>query len=207
MTLRLRLCQARKKGRLRSDDEDDEDDEDEEPLKVKDIIRADDNTVVKKGVYGEIVSIERDGKFGMVRWELANGGLTLDAPVHKPERIALEGRFKYIVEDPTELPPIALRSDLGAVASLHGKPLFKSSEHAIDRSSCVLTHVVPDLGLLQSGNFIKRQCGFESAYIYSSPVNEIVRKVHPKVRGSVNENLPPTRPSARTHTRTHARAR
>ena len=88
------------------------------------IISADDNLVVKKGTFGKILSIEPSKQFGLVEWETSNGGRKLGAPKQAPERVAFEGRFKYIVEDPEELLPLAQRSGLPAVASLHGQPLF-----------------------------------------------------------------------------------
>ena len=39
------------------------------------IIKATDNTVVKKHTYGIIVSLDEDKKFGKIRWERVNSGL------------------------------------------------------------------------------------------------------------------------------------
>ena len=152
-----------------------EDEDDSEPIKVGSIIRAEDSTVVKKGVYGQVVAVEAGRNFGTVRWELPNGGRKLDADLAAAEeRVAFEGRFKYTLEDKEELQPLALRSGLGAVASLHGKPLLSARQGAIDRSNAILTHVVPDLGTLQAGQHLKKFAGFTSAYMYASSIYELV---------------------------------
>lgn len=94
----------------------------------------------------------------------------------KPERVALESRFKYTLEDTLELPALAVRSGLPAVASLHGKPL-RSSFCGMDREGAFLTHVVPDFGLLQSGQHLQKQLGYTSGYVYSSAARERVPDV------------------------------
>ena len=152
----------------------DDDEKDEGELQVGMLIRALDTTVVAKGTYGKIVSLEPGKEYGTVEWELSNGGCKLGAPKRPPERIAFEGRFKYQVQtDMSDVPPLALRSGLGAVAALHGSPLLSASKE-IDRSTCLLTHVVPDLGLLQSGTFLQKQVGCVSAHIYTGCVSERV---------------------------------
>ena len=162
---------------LSESDENDDKDSDP-PIEKGAVICANDDTVVKKGIYGKVVDVEPDGKFGTVQWELPNGGVLLNnlKGPPKPERVAFEGRFKYIVEEPSELHPLGLRSGLGAVASLCGEPLFTSPLHLLDRTSGVLSHVVPDLGLLQEGTFLKKQAGFSRAYMYSSSVYELTSK-------------------------------
>ena len=129
------------------------------------IIKADDSTVVKKGTYGMITSLEEGSEYGTVQWEVSNGGRKIDAPLEKPERVAFEGRFKYILEDETELQPLALRSGLPAVANLFGKPLLTPSD-TIMRDEATITHMVSDFGLLQSGSFIAKQAGMISGFIY-----------------------------------------
>ena len=89
---------------------------------------------------GKIVSLEAGKQFGRVRWEAPNLGKPPGTTLPL-ERVALEGRFRYVVEDETELLPMALRSGLGAVASLHGQPLLRDSK-AILRAG-LPTHVVP----------------------------------------------------------------
>ena len=107
----------------------DDDEEDEGELQVGMLIRALDTTVVAKGTYGKIVSLEPGKEYGTVEWELSNGGCKLGAPKRPPERIAFEGRFKYQVQtDMSDVPPLALRSGLGAVAALHGSMCFWSEE-------------------------------------------------------------------------------
>ena len=142
------------------------------------ILRADCNSVVTKGTYGRIISLHPDGEgkpdqFGMVEWERAIGGAA-PGQLPAPERVALEGRFKYTVfkPDDEELGELALRSGLGAVASLHGKPLLRDSQ--IVERRMPLTHVVPDLGHLQSGTHLQKSAGVRSAYIYSAPLVERV---------------------------------
>jgi hypothetical protein len=158
------------------------------------IISADDNLVVKKGTFGKILSIEPSKQFGLVEWETSNGGRKLGAPKQAPERVAFEGRFKYIVEDPEELLPLAQRSGLPAVASLHGQPLFEGDAE-VDRTGCFLTHAVPDFGALQPGAFLTKQLGFESGYIYSGDVR--VRTPSSASAGGLNNS------HAETETGTH----
>ena len=158
------------------------------------IISADDNLVVKKGTFGKILSIEPSKQFGLVEWETSNGGRKLGAPKQAPERVAFEGRFKYIVEDPEELLPLAQRSGLPAVASLHGQPLFEEDVE-VDRTGCFLTHAVPDFGALQPGAFLTKQLGFESGYIYSGDVR--VRTPSSASAGGLNNS------HAETETGTH----
>ena len=68
----------------------DDDSGDDAELQVGMIIKADDNTVVKKGTFGKIVSLEHGKEFGLVEWELANLGKPPGTPPTR-ERIALEG--------------------------------------------------------------------------------------------------------------------
>jgi len=161
-------------------------DESEPELQVGMIISADDNLVVKKGTFGQILSIEPSKQFGLVEWETSNGGRKLGAPKQAPERVAFEGRFKYIVEDPEELLPLAQRSGLPAVASLHGQPLFEEDAEEVDRTGCFLTHAVPDFGALQPGAFLTKQLGFASGYIYSGDLR--VRKPSSASAGGLNNS-------------------
>ena len=140
--------------------------QEEDDLAVGMIIQAQDATVVKKGLYGKITSIEEGKQYGTVEWEVSNGGRKLHGPKEKPERVAFEGRFKYSVEDESELEPIALRSGLPAVANLFGVPLLHK-ESIIVRNNSTITHMISDFGLLQSGTFIAKQAGMLSGFIYT----------------------------------------
>lgn len=137
------------------------------------MIRANDNSVVKKGTFGVIVAFESGKEFGIVRWEQPHLGARPGVP-HEPDRVALEGRFKYIVEDDDDdLPPMALRSGLGAVASLHGTRVLKATGPPRIERAGILTHMVADLSHLQSGTVLHKQLGFLSAYIYSGSLREL----------------------------------
>jgi hypothetical protein len=142
------------------------------PLTVGMIICADDSTVVKKGVYGKIMKLETSSsgqQIGHIQWELPNPKGIPGTPL-PVEVVNLDAQFKYIVEeDPADLQPLAMRSGLGAVAAVHGRSLLNSTK-VIERRG-LLTHVIPDLGLLQSGNHLLKAAGFARAYIYSGGVH------------------------------------
>ena len=80
-----------------------------------------------------------------------------------------------MVEDPIELKPLALRSSLGAVASMHGKPLLRDTKKVLRTG--VPTHILPDLSLLQSGTALAKSAGFTSAYMYSGTLHESTASV------------------------------
>ena len=152
-----------------------EDSEDAE-IEVGAIIRACDSTVVKKGTYGKITSVEEGNQYGCVEWELpVPSGRKFDDPPPLPERVAFEGRFRYTIEKEEELASPALRSGLPAVASKFGQPLLQASK-LVDREDAILTHVVPDAALLQSGNFIEKQIGCVASHFYASPIRERIEE-------------------------------
>ena len=80
-----------------------------------------------------------------------------------------------MVEDPIELKPLALRSGLGAIASMHGKPLLRDTKKVLRTG--VPTHILPDLSLLQSGTALAKAVGFTSAYMYSGTLHESTASV------------------------------